>query len=273
MKKKEWSGERLETFIYSRDTIDHLHRYAIACNYVIEKKVLDIACGEGYGSNLLSKNAKFVYGVDIDSDTIKNAKIKYKKDNIKFIKGSTSSIPLKDNSVDIVVSFETLEHHDEHDEMMSEIKRVLKPEGIVIISTPDKYYYSDVRKFNNEYHVKELYKNEFLALVSKKFKNVQLLSQKYVNWNSVILNEKENSEITIYKGFFHEIAKKKIDSTYLIALASDNKFENQTTSIFEGSELLRIYQETLLENFKKSTTFKIGYYILMPFQYFKRMLK
>ena len=91
--KKKWTGERLETFIYNRDAVDHLHRYAIASNFVEGKVVLDIASGEGYGSNLMSEKASFVYGVDIDESTIRKADKKYKKNNLKLLKGSTSAIP------------------------------------------------------------------------------------------------------------------------------------------------------------------------------------
>ena len=76
-----WTGERLETFVYSRDAIEHLHRYALAKKYVNNKVVLDIASGEGYGSNLLCANAKHVYGVDIEEKVIERAKKKYKKNN------------------------------------------------------------------------------------------------------------------------------------------------------------------------------------------------
>src|SRR6185436_20367656 len=102
------------------------------------KIVLDIACGEGYGVNLLSHNSKFVFGVDIDSQVISHASTKYKQSNVKFIPGSATQIPLPDFSVDVVTSFETLEHLEDHTTMMSEIKRVLKLNGILIISTPDK---------------------------------------------------------------------------------------------------------------------------------------
>src|SRR6185369_1967025 len=83
---------------------EHLHRYHIAKELVKGKIVLDIACGEGYGTDILSANAEKVIGVDIDADTIEHAKNNYKKDNVDFIKGSTDAIPLSENSVDVVIS-------------------------------------------------------------------------------------------------------------------------------------------------------------------------
>ena len=76
-------------------------------------------------------------------------------------------IPLDDDSVDLVISFETIEHHDKHHEMMAEIRRVLAPEGILMLSSPDKKYYSDIPKFQNSYHIKELYFEEFKDLVAQ----------------------------------------------------------------------------------------------------------
>ena len=80
-KNKEWTKERLETFITNGAMLEHLHRYAMLSEIVKGKTVLDIACGEGYGSNILSKNANKVIAIDIDAATIKKASIKYKKEN------------------------------------------------------------------------------------------------------------------------------------------------------------------------------------------------
>lgn len=218
-----WTGERLQTFIYNRDAIEHLHRYAITTPYIVTKNVLDVACGEGYGSNLISKYANQVYGVDIDSTTIDLAKKKYKKDNLSFKSGSTDAIPLGDNSIDVVISFETIEHHNKHEKMFDEIKRVLKKDGILIISTPDKKFYSDVRNFTNKFHIKELYKSEFLNLISKNFSQYLLLNQEYIGSTSVInLNEKS----MIYGGNYNNIDILKVDPLYLVAICSDYKFNN-----------------------------------------------
>jgi len=233
-----WTGERLETFIHTRDTIEHLHRYAIVTNYIKGKIVLDIASGEGYGSNLMSNEASFVYGVDIDERTVQLAKEKYQRNNLKFSCGSASKIPIEDNSIDVVVSFETIEHHDKHDEMMLEIKRVLKPNGLLILSSPDKLYYSDKRNFKNKFHVKELYKEEFEQLVNKYFNKVQLLSQSYINGNSII----QKSEITqpeFYTGSFASVAPVAVDALYLISVASDYDFQEQSLSVFEGLLLIK----------------------------------
>ncbi|RZL59690.1 MAG: class I SAM-dependent methyltransferase, partial [Pedobacter sp.] len=178
--KKNWTGERLETYIHNETMVEHLHRYAFALEFVNNKIVLDIASGEGYGSNILSKNAKKVFGVDVDFPTIEAAKSKYKSSNLKFIQGSADKIPLADNLVDVVVSFETIEHHDKHLEMIQEVKRVLKPDGMLIISSPDKRYYTDEPNTKNPFHVKELYENEFKALINSYFNYTLYLKQNFL---------------------------------------------------------------------------------------------
>ena len=104
--------------------------------------VLDIASGEGYGSALLASGATRVTGVDIDPQTVQGATQKYSSNNsnLEFKQGSADNIPLHSGLFDVVVSFETIEHHDNHVEMMREIKRVLKLGGLLIISSPDKLF-------------------------------------------------------------------------------------------------------------------------------------
>jgi ubiquinone/menaquinone biosynthesis C-methylase UbiE len=271
---KKYTGERLETYIYSKSTIDHLHRYAIASKFIKDKIVLDIASGEGYGSNLMSKDAAFVYGVDIDKTTVENAKLKYKKENLQFLVGNTSAIPLENNSVDIVISFETVEHHNEHDEMMLEIKRVLKPSGMLIISTPDKLTYSDKRNYKNEFHVKELYKQEFKNLIANYFENYQLLNQSYINGNSLVLDEKNESEAVIFTGEYSLLKEINVDSLYLVIIASDVIFNRINMSIFDGGQVLNLYVvNTMTKNIYDSNSYRVGHFILLPFKILKRFIR
>jgi ubiquinone/menaquinone biosynthesis C-methylase UbiE len=168
----EWTGERYVPGVGGDIELEHLHRYMIARELAKDKVVLDIACGEGYGSNLLAMVASHVVGVDIVEDVIAGARNKYRQDNLTFKVGSCTDIPLENSSVDLVVCFETIEHHDKHREMLAEIKRVLLPNGILIISSPDKYEYSDKPNYSNPFHVKELYRNEFEDLVTEYFEKV-----------------------------------------------------------------------------------------------------
>lgn len=160
-----------------------------ACQAVKNKSVLDIACGEGYGSALLSQSAKSVVGVDISEEAINHAKNKYQLNNLKFKLGSCSKIPLEDNSVDVVVSFETIEHHDEHELMMVEVKRVLRADGILIISSPNKEEYSDKPEYDNPFHIKELSSDDFKQLLSKYFTNTLFYGQRILYGSAIFSNE------------------------------------------------------------------------------------
>src|SRR5688572_1731916 len=176
--KLPFSGERMNPEV--KDAliiIEHLHRYLLARRFCKGKSVLDIASGEGYGTEILSQHAEKVTGVDLDETAIRYSSEKYKGPNRSFRTGSATNIPLDNDSVDVVVSFETLEHVVGQDDMMKEIRRVLRPGGILVMSTPDKKFYSEITGYKNEYHLKELYSHEFRDLVSRYFPHVQLLAQ------------------------------------------------------------------------------------------------
>lgn len=171
----EFTGERFVPTEHGVIRQEHLHRYAWCLPLVDGKDVLDVASGEGYGSAMLASKARSVRGVDISHDAVNHAAERYASlDNLQYLQGSAAAIPLADDSVDVVVSFETIEHLLEQDEMMAEIRRVLRPDGILVMSSPNKEVYSDQAGYHNDYHVKELYLNEFQALLEKYFPAVEL---------------------------------------------------------------------------------------------------
>lgn len=165
-----FTGERFIPGTRGEIWIEHWHRYHFAARWSAGRRVLDIACGEGYGSALLARNAAQVTGVDVSPQAVEHARRTYASlQNLKFQSGSCAAIPLPDASVDLVVSFETLEHIAEHDAFLDEIARVLAPEGVLLLSCPNKAEYSDKRGFANEFHVKELYRGELEALLASRF--------------------------------------------------------------------------------------------------------
>jgi ubiquinone/menaquinone biosynthesis C-methylase UbiE len=237
---KTFTGERYMPFVTGQIELEHYHRYEIANSLVENKTILDIASGEGYGSATLSKKAKFVYGVDIDLDSIDNAKKTYSHiKNIEFIHGSCSKVPINANSVDLVCSFETIEHHNAHEEMMSEILRVMKPDGTLIISSPDKYFYSDQPKYKNPFHVKELYHEEFQILLNSHFKNTLFFDQKVCAGSLIVANDKSQKQFkNIFKNNNQIDAINGLKSPiYNIAIASNGPLPNLFNSFFETKEI------------------------------------
>jgi len=254
--KKNWTGERLETFVLNETTVEHLHRYGIVMPYVENKIVLDIASGEGYGSKLISTRAQKVTGVDIDPATVQNAIDKYQAPNLTFLQGSADKIPVADSSVDVVVSFETIEHHDKHEEMMKEIKRVLKPGGVMIMSSPEKT--GDVSF--NEFHVKELSRSEFIDLVRAHFKFSKFYSQKIVFGSMIAPIEPEAGKFDYQEGDYHNITSHNEIPRHVfnLCVATDSEAADMPVSFFDGRDILL---EHIVTPYKNSRLLKLGAFL------------
>lgn len=175
----EFTGERFVPGVKGEIWIEHWHRYHFATRWVPGKRVLDIACGEGYGSALLARTAREVVGVDVSEEAVAHAMRAYAgSGNLTFMHGSCTAIPLPDASVDVAVSFETLEHIAGQREFVDELARVLAPGGVLLLSCPNKLEYTDKRGFVNEFHVKEPYREELEQLVAARFPAIDWYGQK-----------------------------------------------------------------------------------------------
>ncbi|MEM9532917.1 MAG: class I SAM-dependent methyltransferase [Pseudomonadota bacterium] len=172
-----FTGERFTPECVREMSYEHWHRYALAAPLTAGRKVLDLACGEGYGSHLLSQAASDVTGMDRHEPSIKHARQRYTAENLKFVIGNATRIPMPSDTFDAIVSFETLEHLREQEQMLSEFARVLADDGFLILSSPDKAVYSDARGYRNEHHVRELYQQELESLLKVHFPAVRLLGQ------------------------------------------------------------------------------------------------
>ena len=235
--KLSFTGERYTPEKKGNIYLEHMHRYLALKDMVEGKRVLDIASGEGFGSYHMAQFAKHVSGVDIAEEAVSHAQTRYVRDNLEYKVGSCSAIPMDDASVDVVVSFETIEHHDEHEQMMAEIRRVLKPGGVLIISSPDKFEYSDIPRTKNPYHVKELYRDEFTALLDANFKHRVLYGQRVV-FGSALFAEDQSSAIYTQDGETLEISEGLQRPLYLVAVASDKPLKTLPSSSFFEQEVL-----------------------------------
>ena len=111
---------------------EHFHRYLFALRYCEDKEVLDVASGEGYGSALLGQVARSVIGVDVDMASVDFANAHYLNERVSFRRGDAIALPIADASVDVVVSFETIEHLSDHEIFLTEVRRVLRPGGAML---------------------------------------------------------------------------------------------------------------------------------------------
>ena len=159
-------------------------RYLFAYKLLKNKNILDIGCGTGY--------ATIGTGIDIDPEAICYAKKHYKAN---FLVGDATNLPFENGTFDAVTSFETIEHIKDYKKYLTEIKRVLKPGGKLILSTPRKNGLS-----NSQYHIKEFSFIELDNLLRLRFKSVKIYGQgsskKAQNaWNDFMISQKSRQKI------------------------------------------------------------------------------
>ena len=180
------TGERLVPSAHRGELIyaEHLARYRLAAQFVAGRRVLDAGCGEGYGTDLLaSAGAASVVGVDVDEPTVEHARERYGHD---FQVADLAKLPFEDDSFDLVVCFETIEHVADARRVVAELRRVLVDDGMLVISTPNPAQYV----VENEFHVREFTPDEFAELLDDHFPERIWLYQQ--NWLlSAILDEEQ----------------------------------------------------------------------------------
>jgi len=239
----EFTGERFTPDCVREIWYEHWHRYVFAQHFVENKTVLDLACGEGYGSFLLSQKAKHVIGMDVSKQSVEHAQENYVRPHLEYRVGNAAQIELADGAVDAVVSFETIEHLSQQREMIAEFHRVLSPEGVLIISSPDKKTYSDDRNYHNEFHVKELYREEFESLLSDYFPQFELAGQKLMFQSCIwdLAGEVDRVSIDLFNQHKQQLQplKQAWQPLYLIALCQKSpgpSLLNRKSWLFSDTE-------------------------------------
>lgn len=232
-----FTGERLTTEFGGQTEIEHLHRYLLARHLCRGRQVLDIAAGEGYGTALLAQVATSVVGVEVAADVVAHAAENYRRENLDFRVGDARAIPLGDASVDVVVSFETIEHFAAHDRFLGEIRRVLRPGGLLVISTPDRDNYSPADQPANPYHALELTRPEFSALLQARFAHVGMWWQRPMIGSTIM----PGPELAAVPGSvcFERRGERHFESSggyprplYLMALCSDAPLPAMPPSVY-----------------------------------------
>ena len=225
----DWTGERFVPWAKEAAVAyEHLHRYLWASNFIEDKRVLDLASGEGYGVEILARRASFVCGVEVDDESIRHAVERYRQPNLEFIKGCLTAVPISEpHSFDVITCFEALEHIEQHDETMREVKRLLKPGGLFIVSVPNKEIYS-VDGGPNPFHVNELVFEEFDALLTRYFPAVTHFGQRVHSASSIwplrggCGKPIQELEIERRNGEFQTVENGNRTALYFVAIASEN---------------------------------------------------
>ena len=178
----EFTGERLvpgrvESDLYN----EHVSRYHFCAPLVRGKRCLDAGCGLGYGSAILAKSAASVVGIDNDELTIQEATQLYGRDNLHFAVADVQNLPWGSREFDCAVSFEVIEHLSDPAALVDALKRITRPEGIVILSTPNREAYNVSRgeAGPNPFHQHEFTLSEFEDLLRARFRYIRILAQNH----------------------------------------------------------------------------------------------
>jgi 2-polyprenyl-3-methyl-5-hydroxy-6-metoxy-1,4-benzoquinol methylase len=157
---------------------EHAARYVFARRLLTRRRVLDIACGTGYGFSLIGAPGRFLVGVDLDFSAIQKARQEILNDTTVAIVADGSSLPFSDESFDAITSFETLEHLERRSQFLAELRRVLSANGLCIISTPNANHTQPVNgKPRNPFHLFEYNPEELRAELTNHFESVYLFGQ------------------------------------------------------------------------------------------------
>lgn len=170
-------------------------RYYFARKYCKGKKVVDIGCGQGYGSSILSPLAKSILGLDYNQDAINYASKNYKHKNLRFSVGDFVQFKGKEK-FDVVVAFEVIEHIYEDENFLKNICTILNGNSLVLISTPNKLIHSPHTDTPpNPYHVREYTPPQLKELLKKFFNEVDLYGMVVKNKEKAKIEEGIHSSL------------------------------------------------------------------------------
>jgi SAM-dependent methyltransferase len=174
----ELTGERTlpdvpaENYWYRR----HEAVYEWIAARVAGLRAVDMACGEGYGSDLLAHSAASVVGVDANPDAHEHARARYVRDNLRFERALVEAYG-QSGSLDAVVFLQTIEHVQEPRDVLEHFRKLLAPDGVAYVSTPNLLTLAPPgsAKSDNPWHLREYRAEEFRSLCESVFARVELL--------------------------------------------------------------------------------------------------
>jgi len=129
------------------------------------RDVLEAGCGEGYGADLIAGVARRVTAVDYDEATVAHVRARYPR--VEVVHANLTELPLADHSVDVVVNFQVIEHLWDQPRFVRECARVLRPSGVLMVSTPNRITFTPGRDTPiNPFHTRELNADELTQLLT-----------------------------------------------------------------------------------------------------------
>lgn len=231
----EPTGERLVLECSDDDLRnEHLARYAFAETLATGKRVLDAGCGTAYGSARLSAHASSVFALDSEGDALRHGRPSCP--DVRFVQGDCTALPFADDSVDLVVAFEVIEHVERWPALIREAARVLVPEGVFLVSTPNRAYYRAARASPNPFHVHEFEYGEFREALNAEFDRTQTYCQNHVPAVSFTLGE-GNAAV----GRFENPASEPASAHFFLAACSNGSVDLPPDLVYvpRGGNVLR----------------------------------
>jgi len=155
---------------------EHRSRYRFAAHFAAGKQVLDVASGAGFGLQMLRQAGACPIGADYDAHAL--SQVRCLEAKARLVHADATRLPFQPYSLDLVVSFETIEHVPDAPALVSEVGRVLKPGGRLVLSTPNRAFGPEERHTQNPFHVREFTADELRDVLRASFDDVQLYGQR-----------------------------------------------------------------------------------------------
>jgi 2-polyprenyl-3-methyl-5-hydroxy-6-metoxy-1,4-benzoquinol methylase len=173
------NGERVHPLFVNDNFVNHLRVYQHIRQFVNGREILDVGCGVGYGTSLLSRTASRAVGIDISLDAIKEAYRFYPE--CEFLQMDAQDLEFPNESFDVVISTENFEHLSDQRKHISELSRIIRYDGLVFIATPNPELSIGL---NNPFHFKENTYIELKELLSAKFRQVEIIEPSIIPQHS-----------------------------------------------------------------------------------------
>ncbi len=237
----EWTGERIipeeGSWMFQR----HLKAYQFSMDFCQNKVILDAGCGEGYGSGLLAEVATKVIGVDVSQEAIRHAREKYSRENLHYCVMDVVNMNFADNTFDVIVSFQVIEHLNNPLKFLKQIKRMLKKGGWAIISTPNKSLHKG--KSIGKYHVKEYQYYEFMDLL-----NSYLGKAEY--WGAHLKNRRDTAKLCFLDLILkldifriHKLFSPKFRKKIYASIEKTISFDISKTNLKNARDIIGVYRK------------------------------
>jgi SAM-dependent methyltransferase len=223
-----FTGERVIPGEVEVDLLnEHVARYAFAARFARGKRVLDAGCGAGYGAARLAAGARRVVGLDIATEAVDAARQQYALPRLEFLRADCRDLPFSSASFDLVVALEVIEHLAQWERLLAETRRVLAPGGELILSTPNRLYYSESRESPNPFHVHEFDYREFCAAIESYFPHRRVFFENHAEGVVFSASEPSGVETTI------EAAGADPDAAhFFVAVCSARPFEGSPAFVY-----------------------------------------